>query len=175
MYHFHLINCTLFFSTTILPAQLVDLTKSRIHWNAKWWWLNDCDLVGTFRANNKTHTTMSSISDTLHSSFLFTSPFHPPTSMSSTFSSATAYFSGLFIIGTFFFSANMFPRNVVDNFDFVLLKVTLLIDLCNGFNGDGRIEENRRKILEGPLSMKIWTNGEWTSPKCPVSIPNPLV
>lgn len=175
MYHFHLINCTLFFSTTILPAQLVDLTKSRIHWNAKWWWLNDCDLVGTFRANNKTHTTMSSISDTLHSSFLFTSPFHPPHIHVYDFFLSNCLFFWLIYHRHFFFSANMFPRNVVDNFDFVLLKVTLLIDLCNGFNGDRRIEENRRKILEGPLSVKIWTNGEWKSPKCPVSIPNPLV
>lgn len=100
MYHFHLINCTRFFSQTILPAQLVDLTKSRIHWNAKWWWLNDCDLVGTFRANNKTHTTMSSISDTLHSSFLFTSPFYPLAALSLTFPSA--YFSAYLSSAHFF-------------------------------------------------------------------------
>lgn len=48
IYHFHLINCTLFSKAAlpVLPAA-VDLTKSAIHWNAKWWWLNDCDFSAT--------------------------------------------------------------------------------------------------------------------------------
>lgn len=52
----------LYFCETVLRS--VDLTKSAIQWNAKWWWLNDCVPVARQQAK------LSSISDTLDTSFL---------------------------------------------------------------------------------------------------------